>query len=172
MSVNVGVQELIAPEFADMVLRLLADRGLESSALMLEITETSMIEEFEQARGAVAVLRRQGVAISIDDFGAGFTSLAYLSQLSVAEVKLDRRFIIPLAGGVQSRDSELVRATIELCHALGLDVVAEGVEDDQALRLLQRLGCDIAQGYGVGRPAAADRLSFEPVPNPSPALIS
>lgn len=131
---------------------------------MLEITETSIIDEFQRARDAVARLRELGVHVSIDDFGAGFTSLAYLSDLGVRQMKLDRRFIGPLAGGVRSRDSELVRATIELGHALDLQVVAEGVEDSSALALLREFGCDLAQGYGICRPAPAAELELDPVP--------
>jgi EAL domain-containing protein (putative c-di-GMP-specific phosphodiesterase class I) len=96
--------------------------------------------------------------VSVDDFGAGFTSLAYLSELAVAELKLDRHFIVPLAGGTSGRESELVRAMIELGHALGLRVVAEGVEDDLALELLRSLGCDFVQGYVVARPVPAGEL--------------
>ena len=125
-----------------------------TEALVLEITETSIIQEFERAKHAVARLRELGVQVSIDDFGAGFTSLAYLNDLAVGELKLDRRFIVPLSGGRRSRDSELVRATIDLGHALGLRIVAEGVEDAATLELLSELGCDIAQGYGIGRPGA------------------
>ena len=103
-----------------------------------------------------------GVQVSIDDFGAGFTSLAYLNSLAVGELKLDRRFIAPLAGGRRSRDSELVRATIDLGHALGLRVVAEGVEDGAALELLGELGCDVAQGYWR-RPPGPGARDAQPV---------
>jgi EAL domain-containing protein (putative c-di-GMP-specific phosphodiesterase class I) len=151
-----------------MIDELLSHERLGAAWLMLEITETSIIDEFERARQAVEKLRDLGVKVSIDDFGAGFTSLAYLNELSVAEMKLDRRFIQPLAGGVRTRDAELVRATIELGHALGLDVVAEGVEDDDTLDLLRELGCDIAQGYGIRRPAPAAEIDFDQRPASNP----
>jgi diguanylate cyclase (GGDEF)-like protein len=168
MSVNVSVGDLIDPEFPGTVGQLLADRQLDPGALMLEITETSIIDEFDRAKAAVEQLRALGVAVSIDDFGAGFTSLAYLNDLSVAEMKLDRRFSSPLAGGTRTRDAELVRATIELGHALGLDVVAEGVEDLDTLELLRELGCDIAQGYGIGRPVPAGEVIFDREPHDAP----
>lgn len=163
VSVNVAAGDLVDPQFPGLVAALLARERLPAQSLLLEITETSIIHEFERAKLAVQRLHELGVLVSIDDFGAGFTSLAYLNDLPVGELKLDRRFIIPLAGGARSRDSELVRATIELGHALDLQVVAEGVEDDGALDLLRDLGCDVAQGYGIGRPGpAAEVFDREP----------
>ena len=103
-------------------------------------------------------MRRLGIAVSVDDFGAGFTSLAYLSSLAVAELKLDRCFITPLADQPQSREIELVRALIDLGHALGLEVIAEGIEDAATLGLLSALGCDLAQGYAIGRPQPSGEL--------------
>jgi diguanylate cyclase (GGDEF)-like protein len=164
VSVNASVSDLLDPDFPATVSGLLRRMHLAPDALTLEITETSIIDEFERAQRAVGKLRGIGVHVSIDDFGAGFTSLAYLNDLAVDEMKLDRRFIAPLAGGVRSRNSELVRATIELGHALGLEVVAEGIEDQAALELLRELGCDIGQGYGIGHPVSADELRFGPAP--------
>jgi EAL domain-containing protein (putative c-di-GMP-specific phosphodiesterase class I) len=101
------------------------------------------------------------LGVSVDDFGAGFTSLAYLGNLAVSELKLDRSFIIGLSteGG---SDVALVRATIDLGHALGLRVVAEGIEDEATLALLTGMGCDLAQGYFIGRPAAAETFHGRP----------
>jgi diguanylate cyclase (GGDEF)-like protein len=158
VSVNVSAGDLLGPGFIELVSDLLRKRGLPSDALLLEITETTVIEEFERCRDVVAGLRARGVEVSIDDFGAGFTSLAYLAGLAVSELKLDRRFITPLAGEHDARDVELVRATIELGHALRLRVVAEGVEDPSSLELLAELGCDLAQGYEIGRPTTPSRL--------------
>ena len=98
-----------------------------------------------------------GVVVSVDDFGTGFTSLAYLSSLAVGELKLDRSFTTHVA----NRDRQLVRSTIELGHALGLRVVAEGVEDSDTLELLTELGCDVVQGYFIGMPEPATEVAFE-----------
>jgi EAL domain-containing protein (putative c-di-GMP-specific phosphodiesterase class I) len=92
----------------------------------------------------------------MDDFGAGFTSLAYLGDLALSEIKLDRAFTAGLT--TLGRHRELVRATIDLCHALGLRVVAEGIEDQSTIDLLSELGCDVGQGYFVGRPCAMSDL--------------
>jgi EAL domain-containing protein (putative c-di-GMP-specific phosphodiesterase class I) len=106
-------------------------------------------------------LRDQGIIVSIDDFGAGFTSLAYLSSLAVGELKLDREFITGLGGEGNERDLELVRATIQLGHDMRLRVVAEGIEDVDTLDLLSSLGCDRAQGYFISRPMPANQLAFK-----------
>src|ERR1700683_4465440 len=105
-------------------------------------------------------MRDFGVIVSVDDFGAGFPSLAYLGSLAVGELKLDRSFITELATASAGRDVALVRSTIELAHSLGLRVVAEGVEDSGSLDLLIELGCDLAQGYLISRPKPAPELDL------------
>src|SRR6201999_2416098 len=116
---------------------------LPAHALVVEVTETSVISDFEHAQRAIQQLSDFGLVVSIDDFGAGFTSLAHLSGLAVKELKLDRSFVVKLTGNSTQRDQDLVRATIELGHALGLCIVAEGIEDKQTLDLLTDLGCDL-----------------------------
>jgi EAL domain-containing protein (putative c-di-GMP-specific phosphodiesterase class I) len=102
-----------------------------------------------------------GIVVSIDDFGAGFTSLAYLGDLAVGELKLDRTFITRLRS-LNGRDLALVRATVDLAHTQGLRVVAEGIEDGPTLDLLTGIGCDVGQGYFIGRPALAAQLAVAP----------
>jgi diguanylate cyclase len=160
VSVNVSATNLIDDGFVDQVRDLLERAELPGDALVLEITETSIIRQFERSKGVIERLRDLGLVVSIDDFGAGFTSLAYLSSLAVGELKLDRAFITRLGSGEREREVQLVRATIDLGHALGLRVVAEGVEDYGTLALLSRCGCDLAQGYFIDTPKPADELSF------------
>jgi diguanylate cyclase (GGDEF)-like protein len=160
VSVNVSATNLIDDGFVDQVRDLLERSELPGDALVLEITETSIIRQFERSKGVIERLRDLGLVVSIDDFGAGFTSLAYLSSLAVGELKLDRAFITRLGSGEREREVQLVRATIDLGHALGLRVVAEGVEDYGSLALLSRCGCDLAQGYFIDTPKPADELSF------------
>jgi diguanylate cyclase len=152
----VSPTNLLEPGFTELVAGLLAQWRLPADALVLEITETSIITDFERSQAVIGELRDIGVVVSIDDFGAGFTSLASLSRLAVGEVKLDRSFLTTIEQRPNSR--ALVQATIELAHALGLNVVAEGVEEAETLTTLTRLGCDLAQGYYLGRPAAATEL--------------
>jgi diguanylate cyclase (GGDEF)-like protein len=162
ISVNVSSSNLLDPGFTDLVLGLLDQHHLPAESLVLEITETSIITDFEASQAVITRLRDVGVLVSIDDFGAGYTSLAYLSNLAVRELKLDGALITGLGANREERDLELVRATIDLGHAMGLRVVAEGIEDGATLDLLRELGCDLAQGYLISKPMPASELAFRP----------
>jgi diguanylate cyclase (GGDEF)-like protein len=160
VSVNVSASNLEDPDFPETVCELLQRARLPAEALVLEVTETSIISDFERSRTVIERLRGHGVVVSIDDFGAGFTSLAHLSSLAVRELKLDRAFIAGLSGSERELDLRLLRATIDLGHALGLRVVTEGIEDAATLELLTELGCDLGQGYFIGRPRPAHQLDL------------
>jgi diguanylate cyclase (GGDEF)-like protein len=160
VSVNVSATNLLDDGFTEVVGDLLEHHHVPPESLVLEITETSIITDFERSQMVIDELRDLGIVVSIDDFGAGFTSLAYLSSLAVGELKLDRTFITHLATGKKERDLDLVRATIELGHSLGLRVVGEGIEDKATLDLVSDLGCDLAQGYFIGTPKPANELTF------------
>jgi diguanylate cyclase len=160
VAVNVSPTNLLEPGFVEMVRNQLAVNDLPPDAMVLEITETCAITEFETARRVIEELKSLGIAVSIDDFGAGVTSLAYLSGLAVTELKLDRTFIQGLEQADNDRELDLVRSTIELGHAMGLRIVAEGIEDSATLELLIQLGCDSAQGYCISRPKPAHELAF------------
>jgi diguanylate cyclase (GGDEF)-like protein len=162
VSVNISASDLLNPDFPDMVARLLAGYGLGPEVLVLEMTETTAIADFERSQHAIQKLHDLGLVVSVDDFGAGFTSLAYLGSLAVKELKLDRSFISRLAESKQGRDLALVSATVELAHALGLRVVAEGVEDHDCLSLLSGLSCDLVQGYVISKPKPANQLELAP----------
>jgi diguanylate cyclase len=161
ISVNVSTTNLLDRRFPALVAGLLDRHGLPASALVLEITETTAMADFDRSREAIKVLRQLGLIVSVDDFGSGFTSLTYLSNLAVGELKLDRSFIVGLTSANEGRNAALVRATIALAHALGLRVVAEGIEDKATLHMLSSLGCDLAQGYLISRPKTAAELTFE-----------
>jgi diguanylate cyclase (GGDEF)-like protein len=175
VSVNISASNLLEAGFADLVRDLLAARDVPTQALVLEITETSVISDFDRAQQVIQELCDIGVVVSIDDFGAGFTSLAHLSGLAVKELKLDRAFVAKLTEPDSERDLDLVRATIELGHALGLRIVAEGIEDKSTLDLLAGLGCDFGQGYLISIPKPADRLALQApklgAPPESPAHV-
>jgi diguanylate cyclase len=160
VSVNISTTNLANRDFATLVQRLLLASGLPPEALVLEITETTAIIEFDRCKQVIEELRDLGFVVSVDDFGAGFTSLAYLSSLAVGELKLDRSFISGLATAAEARDLALVRSTIDLAHSLGLRVVAEGVEDHASFELLADLACDVAQGYLIGRPEPAHKVAL------------
>ncbi len=160
VSVNVSASNLLGAGFAGLVQEALETHDVPAEALVLEITETGIITDFDRASLVVGQLSALGVIVSIDDFGTGFTSLAYLSGLSVGELKLDRTFVADLANPDRERELRLVRSTIDLGHSLNLRVVAEGIEDEQTLELLTELGCDVVQGFFVGKAQPAGALAF------------
>jgi diguanylate cyclase len=164
VSVNVSVTNLLDPLFTTGVSDLLTSHGLPPEALVVEITETTVISDFGRSQRVIQELWDLGIVVSVDDFGAGFTSLAHLSSLAVKELKLDRTFISGLGTGKGGRDLDLVRATIDLGHALGLRIVAEGIEDVATLELLTRLGCDLGQGYLISIPKPASHVVLLPEP--------
>jgi predicted signal transduction protein with EAL and GGDEF domain len=158
ISVNVSASNLLDSGFSESVMATLAAHDVSPSSLILEITETTIIRDFDLCKAVIEQLRGLGLGVSIDDFGAGVTSLAYLGSLAVSELKLDRSFLTRLATGDTERNLALVRATIALGHKLNMRVVAEGIEDADALNLLAAIGCDMAQGYYISHPMPAREL--------------
>jgi diguanylate cyclase (GGDEF)-like protein len=156
VAVNVPARVLLDSAFPDLVDSKRRTFGLDEGALEIEITESTLMGDHDQARGAITRLREIGVRTSIDDFGTGYSSLSYLRQLPVHALKIDRSFISDLT---HEPDSEaIVRSIIELARNLGLETVAEGVEDERVCERLVRLGCDYAQGFALARPMPADAM--------------
>ncbi|MGF1663965.1 MAG: putative bifunctional diguanylate cyclase/phosphodiesterase [Kineosporiaceae bacterium] len=143
---------------------LLDRHGLPPEALSVELTEETLVADIDRTRAVLGALRAEGVTVSIDDFGTGFASLAYLRDLPVDELKLDRGLIRSIVG--DDRAAAIVRHAIELGHDLGLRLVAEGVEDEATAGLLAGLGCDVGQGYHLATPMPLDALLgwLAPVP--------
>jgi EAL domain-containing protein (putative c-di-GMP-specific phosphodiesterase class I) len=156
VAVNLSTRSLTDQKLPHQVREALQRSGLPPEALTLEITETSMMSNLTRSLEVLAALRELGVRMSIDDFGTGQSSLAYLKQLPVHEVKIDKSFVLGLADGPDDGYAAIVRAAIDLGHALGLRVVAEGVENAATQRRLARWGCDLVQGFHITRPVAAD----------------
>lgn len=159
VSVNVSPNCLLDDAFVGQVRSALAEHGLPATLLRLEITESGMTTDPVRAQDVLRRVRRDGVQISIDDFGTGFSSLNQLKLLSADELKIDKTFVHDLA--TDPGDAILVRSAIELAHNLGLFVTAEGVEDLTALAMLDELGCDQVQGFALARPVPADSLMAE-----------
>jgi EAL domain-containing protein (putative c-di-GMP-specific phosphodiesterase class I) len=157
VSVNIAAASLTDEEFPDLVARLIGENDVDPQAVTLEVTETTMMTDSARARLVLNALDELGVKLAIDDFGTGYSSLAYLSNLPVDEVKIDRSFVMDMA--VDQRLAKIVTSTTSLVHSLGLVVVAEGVENRGTWELLQEAGCDIAQGYYLGRPMTFTDLS-------------
>jgi len=157
VAVNLAAPNVADPALPAGVAALLERTGVPADRLKLEITETIVMAEPVHARPVLDGLRDLGVALALDDFGTGHSSLSYLKELPVSELKLDRSFVSGIVG--DARDLAIVRATVELARTLGLRVVGEGVEDAETLRLLAELGCNEAQGYYMSRPLPADELA-------------
>ena len=157
LAVNLSVRNLMDPALVDRVAALIARAGVAPASLTLEITESGVMTDPEAAIAMLWGLRRIGVRLSVDDFGTGYSSLAYLKRLPVDEVKLDKSFVLNMTGDPD--DAAIVRSTIELAHNLGLQLVAEGVENQETLELLASLGCDVAQGFHLARPMPAADLA-------------
>ena len=157
ISVNLSARQFQHPDLVRDVTAALAASGLAPSALTLEITESVLMQHTTSTIDTLGELRAHGVRLAIDDFGTGYSSLSYLDRFSVDVLKIDRTFIDGF--GADREGPVLVRAIIELGQALGLEVVAEGIERLDQLRPLQALGCEFGQGYLFSRPMGPDALS-------------
>lgn len=152
MSINLSAQMVDKPSLVANFAEIVRRRNIDPRLLTIEVTETSSVRNRPAAVQNLSQLRAMGFRLSIDDFGTGEASLAYLADLPSDELKLDRRFVSRLLS--HDREKHIIRSTIGLAHALGQTVVAEGIEDEATYRALVNLGCDIGQGYFLGRPQA------------------
>ncbi len=153
--VNISARSMGDPGLGDELAGELGRIGASASNLVFEITETAAIEEFDAARAFAERVVSLGARLALDDFGTGFASLTYLHHLPVAFLKIDRSFVGDLAASADSQ--AMVRAIVAMAHELGVMTIAEGIEDDAALRLLREYDVDFVQGYLLGRPAPLGR---------------
>jgi diguanylate cyclase (GGDEF)-like protein/PAS domain S-box-containing protein len=159
IAVNLSARQLQHHGIVDEVSAALADAGLDPQSLVLEITETAIMEQLDAAIMILTALRRLGVRLALDDFGTGYSSLSYLQRLPVDILKIDRSFVAGVARSIE--DSALARGILTLANTLGLETVAEGIETAEQLAALRELGCQLGQGYFFARPlgpAAVDAL--------------
>ena len=157
VAVNLAPRQLLDRTLVATVAEALHGSGLDASSLCLEITEGSVIKDFEQTMPVLHALRTLGVSLALDDFGTGYSSLSYLKELPVNSVKIDQSFVADL--GTDSANSQIVLAIIELAHALGMSVTAEGAETSMQLEALKGMRSDQAQGFLLGRPMPSEVLS-------------
>jgi len=159
ISVNLSAPELERPGLVEDVTRLIREAGLPNKCLKLEVTESDVMRDPDMAARVLQALRDAGAGIAMDDFGTGFSSLSYLAQLPFDVLKVDRAFVVTMMQDEAA--AKLVKTILALGRDLGLDVVAEGVEDTAAARRLHDMGCGLAQGYGFSRPLKpADAQTF------------
>lgn len=156
MSLNISARDLLDPDFSSYIKNRLDENEVEPAMICMEITESALMEDPIKARRTVEELHELGVSISIDDYGTGYSSLAYVKNLPVNELKIDREFIKNMLENKE--DVAIVRSTIELGHNLGLKVVAEGIEREEEMQMLREFGCDQAQGYLISRALTASDM--------------
>ncbi|WP_157354209.1 bifunctional diguanylate cyclase/phosphodiesterase [Aromatoleum toluclasticum] len=156
VSINLSARDLLGPELPQRCAELLASHDASPQWFRLEITESALIDDPARALDTVARLHEMGFSLSIDDFGTGYSSLAQLKRLPVAELKIDKSFVIDMARDPD--DMTIVRSVIDLAHNMGLSVVAEGVETDEVRQLLCAMGCDYLQGYHICKPLPVTQL--------------
>jgi diguanylate cyclase (GGDEF)-like protein/PAS domain S-box-containing protein len=154
VAVNLSMRDMLDPELPDYVERLFTKWHMDASCLRVEITESSLMVDPVRSRATLVRLRELGVRLSVDDYGTGYSSLRYLQQLPVDELKIDRSFVRHMVSN--ESDLMIVQSTVDLAHGLGLRVVAEGVEDAGTWRRLAAIGCDQAQGYYLCVPLPAE----------------
>ncbi|CAO3458720.1 hypothetical protein [Azospirillum argentinense] len=156
VAVNLSARQLEDPGFARTVLGILAETGLPAANLKLELTETALFEHSESSREVLTQLRGAGVRLVLDDFGTGYSSLSLLRRVPVEALKIDKHFTQAM---VQDRDAAaIVRAIIDLAHALGMQAIAEGVETNEELLYLRAYRCDRIQGYLLAKPLDAGQV--------------
>jgi EAL domain-containing protein (putative c-di-GMP-specific phosphodiesterase class I) len=158
LAVNVSARQLTDPSMEEQLTLALERSGMDPTTLVLEITETVLAAETEPMIERMRRLRRLGVSFAMDDFGTGYSALGYLRHYPIQMLKIDRSFIQALGEGAE--DSALVRAILNLASTLGMQVVAEGVEERWQARLLHRLGCTLGQGYYFARPMGGNDLAL------------
>lgn len=157
MSVNLSASLLDHSDLVGTIRVMLTAHHLPPEILTIEITETAQIENSRQARQTLAQLRRTGIRLSIDDYGIGQSNLEYLTEIEADEIKIDKRFVMTMRDS--QRNLEVVKSTIDLAHRLGAVAVAEGIEDAETMALLAGLGCDVGQGYHLGKPQLFSELT-------------
>jgi diguanylate cyclase (GGDEF)-like protein/PAS domain S-box-containing protein len=171
MAVNVSVLQLLRGDFVDVVRRVLADTGVPSRCLELELTESVLMANAEQTAAKLAAIREMGVSLAIDDFGTGYSSLAYLKRLPITTLKIDKAFINEISQNPD--DAAITTTVIAMAHSLGLNVVAEGVESESQMRFLGHYRCDEIQGHWLSRPIDPQRcLEFIRSWTPSDVVTS
>ncbi|WP_428850695.1 EAL domain-containing protein [Nostoc sp. CmiVER01] len=150
ISVNLSVKQFSQPDLIEQIGEILDSTGLDAGSLMLEITESAIMENGHEANAALSELRKMGIKLSIDDFGTGYSSLSRIHNFPISVLKIDRSFVSPI--DANGKNLEIIEIIITLAHKLGMDVTAEGVETKEQLAFLRKLNCECGQGYFFSRP--------------------
>jgi EAL domain-containing protein (putative c-di-GMP-specific phosphodiesterase class I) len=156
LSINISVKNIVEENFVKNKLDKLEQNGVNPKRIVFEMTESIMMDDIDMSLTVLKELNELGIKLSIDDFGTGHSSLSYLTQLPVHELKIDRSFVSDMLE--RPHNQKIVEMTINLAHTLGLCVVAEGIEDEPTLSHLKSLNCDVAQGYFIGCPMSYENF--------------
>ena len=157
VAVNLSAYNLMDSAFIPFVENLLSESGIPPALLEFELTESATMVDISVSKRMIKAFNQLGIKTSIDDFGTGMSSFAYLRELDVHTIKLDRAFIVDML--TNHKDARIVESMISLCHSLGIYVVAEGIEQQEQLALLRKMGCDTGQGYFFGKPAQSHAIN-------------
>jgi diguanylate cyclase len=157
IAVNIAIQDLIDQNLPEKIAALFKQHQVTAEAISLEVTESSIMDDPERAEATLHQLSEMGIKIAIDDFGTGYSSLSYLKRLPVNKLKIDKSFVMNMEKN--DSDKSIVRSTIDLAHNLNLKVVAEGIENQAAWDLLEKMGCDYGQGYFMGKPMPVNQYA-------------
>ena len=156
VAMNISARDLDDPAFPQRMERMLRAQQISPDYLSLEVTESAVMRDPQRSLDSLLALRELGIALAVDDYGTGYSSLATLKSLPVQDLKIDKSFVLQLADN--SDDAVIVKSTIELAHNMGLKVIAEGIENARSLSWLKERHCDVAQGYFISRPLPAADL--------------
>jgi len=150
LSINISAYCMTNPDIIDELITALAKSKVPAKSIVLEITESAMMSSLEITNTIIKKLYQSGITFAIDDFGTGHSSLAKLKQLPLSELKIDKSFVLDIT--TNANDAAIAKASIEMAHALDLEVVAEGIENEESWNILKTMGCDYAQGFWMARP--------------------
>ena len=156
LSINISANLLLSPDFVSDFCRLIDSHGLSPSDILIEITESSAMDDPDQTGLVLQQLKNHGISLAIDDFGTGYSSLSYLKKFAVDQVKIDQSFVKDLSTSMESRT--IVKAIIRMCETLGFETLAEGIETREQAMILAESGCKKLQGYLIAKPLSADEF--------------
>ena len=158
ISINISAVHIMQQDFVDNIREIVEESGVCPEWIELEVTETSLMESFDLNKKKLEELKKIGVSIHLDDFGTGYSSLNYLTSLPIDRVKIDKSFVDAMRQS--EKDSKIIKTIIKLAHNIGLQVVAEGVEDREQFDLLHSYNCELLQGYYISKPVNYKQIIF------------
>ena len=159
MSINLSAGQLNNEDISSQILAITQDMGLQPHSIALELTETTAIKHLESGRHQLAQIRNNGFNVSLDDFGTGYSSLQYLKNMPASSVKIDQSFVVELLN--DERDMAIVKGAVEIASAIGLTVIAEGIDTEEQADCLQKLGCQKGQGFLFSKPLTASEFEYK-----------